>query len=107
MFSHTCRKRIWRSLFGQTSVAEYLRSAAACSGNGEKCRLPESSGGLFLGLGFLEDPHDVAFLHDEVLDAIDLDLGAGPLTEQDAVPDLPVHRNELPPPPTPTPPSTA
>jgi len=44
-----------------------------------------ASGGLLLGLGFLEDPHDVAFLHDEVLDAIDLDLGARPLAEQDAV----------------------
>src|SRR5258708_36333303 len=95
MFSHTCRKRIWRSLFGQTSVAEYLRSAAARSGNGEKCRLPESSGGLFLGLGFLKDPHDVAFLHDEVLDAIDLDLGARPLAEQDAVADLHIQRNQF------------
>src|SRR5229473_2365250 len=96
MFSRTCRKRIWRSLFGQTSVAEYLRSAAARSGNGRNVDCLSASGGLFLGLGFLEDPHDVAFLHDEVLDAIDLDLGARPLTEQDAVADMHVQRNQLP-----------
>src|SRR5712691_11692478 len=54
-----------------------------------------SSGGFLLGLGFLEDPHDVAFLHDQVLDAIDLDLGARPLAEQDAVADLHIQRNQL------------
>src|SRR5215467_9332111 len=62
----------------------------------EKCRLPERvSGGLLLGLGFLEDPHDVAFLHDEVLDAIDLDLGARPLPKQDPVADLHVKRHQF------------
>src|SRR5215475_2828172 len=54
------------------------------------------SGGL-LGSrgGTLEDSHDVAFLHDQVLDAVELDLGAGPLAEQDAVAGLDVERNEL------------
>src|SRR5215467_6807005 len=45
--------------------------------------------------GTLEDSHDVAFLHDQVLDAVELDLGAGPLAEQDAVAGLDVERNEL------------
>src|SRR5215467_4938661 len=62
----------------------------------EKCRLPERvSGGLLLGLGFLEDPHDVAFLHDEVLDAVDLDLGARPLAEKNAVANLHIKWNQL------------
>src|SRR6266436_5958092 len=57
--------------------------------------LSRKSGGLLLGLGFLENPHDVAFLHDEVLDAIDLDLGARPFAEQDAVADLHIQRNQF------------
>src|SRR5262249_8832546 len=36
----------------------------------------------------------VAFLHDQVLDAVELDLGAGPLAEQDAVTSLDVERHE-------------
>jgi hypothetical protein len=54
-----------------------------------------ASGGFLLGLGFLEDTHDVAFLHDEVLDRIDLHLGARPLAEQNPVADLDVERNQL------------
>src|SRR5579871_643122 len=54
-----------------------------------------ASGGLLLGCSFLKDPHDVAFLHDEVLDAVNLDLSAGPLAEQDAVADLHIQRNQL------------
>src|SRR6185437_10287042 len=45
--------------------------------------------------GTLEDSHDVALLHDQVLDTIELDLGAGPLAEQDAVAGLHVERHEL------------
>ena len=40
---------------------------------------------LPLGSDLLEDPHDVALLHDEELLAVDLDLGAGPLAEQHLV----------------------
>src|SRR6185436_2907736 len=52
-------------------------------------------GGLLESGGTLEDSHDVALLHDQVLDAVELDLGAGPLAEQDAVACLDVERNEL------------
>src|SRR5438477_8390036 len=47
--------------------------------------------GLLLGSGNVgEDAHDVAFLHDQEILAVDLDLGAGPLAEQHAVADLEV-----------------
>src|ERR1700733_4181456 len=39
--------------------------------------------------------HDVGFLHDQKLIAVELDLGAGPLAEQHAVAGLEVHNNEL------------
>src|ERR1700734_885774 len=53
------------------------------------------SGRLLLGLGLLEDPHDVAFLHDQVFDAVDLDLGARPLAEQDPIAGLHIQRDQL------------
>src|SRR6185503_20346164 len=54
------------------------------------------SGGLLHRLGrAFDDAHDVALLHDQQLFAVDLDLGAGPLPEQDAVADLDVQRHEL------------
>ena len=34
-----------------------------------------------------QHPHNITLFHDKVLDAIDLDLGARPLAEQDAVAD--------------------
>src|SRR3954453_9129071 len=52
--------------------------------------------GLLLGGGNVgEDAHDVAFLHDQQLLAIDLDLGAGPLAKQHAVADLEIDRDQL------------
>src|SRR3954471_1306467 len=52
--------------------------------------------GLLLGGGNVgEDAHDVAFLHDQQLLAVDLDLGAGPFAEQHAVADLEVDRDQL------------
>ena len=39
--------------------------------------------------------HDVAFLHDQEILAVDLDLGAGPLAEQHAVAGLDVDRDQL------------
>src|SRR3954468_1917064 len=52
--------------------------------------------GLLLGCGKVgEDAHDVAFLHDQQLIAVDLDLGAGPLAEQHAVANLEIDRNQL------------
>src|SRR5712691_9555653 len=55
----------------------------------------DASGGLLARLGLDEHPHDVALLHDQVLDAVDLDLGARPFSEQHAVPGLHVDRDEL------------
>src|ERR1700735_2371283 len=43
------------------------------------------SGAETCGLLSLEHAQDVAFLHDQQVLAIELDLGAGPLAEQDAV----------------------
>src|SRR3546814_141051 len=43
-----------------------------------------------------DDPHDVAFLHDQQVFAVELDLGARPLAEQHAVANLDVERNALP-----------
>src|SRR5689334_12286461 len=54
-----------------------------------------ASGGL-LSRDFIgQHAHDVALFHDEVLDTVDLDLGAGPLAEQHPVADLDVERDEL------------
>src|SRR3954451_5737329 len=53
------------------------------------------SGGLGLGGALLEHAHDVAFLHDQQLVAVELDLGAGPLAEQHAVAGLDAHRRQL------------
>src|SRR5712675_174791 len=52
---------------------------------------------LLLGDGdtwAFDDPHDVGLLHDQEIVAIELDLGAGPLAEQDAIAFLDVERNE-------------
>src|SRR5258708_15337294 len=55
----------------------------------------ERSGGLAdRGGSTLEDAHDVGLLHDQELLAVELDLGAGPLAEQDAVALLDVERNQ-------------
>ncbi len=49
---------------------------------------------FLLCLGF-DDAHDIAFLHDQQVFAVDLDLGAGPFAEQDAVAGLDVERLDL------------
>src|SRR5690606_2777151 len=41
------------------------------------------------------DAHDVGFLHDEKVFAVELDFGARPLAEQHAVTDLDVEGDEL------------
>src|SRR3954465_12266079 len=53
------------------------------------------SGGLDLGGALLEHAHYVAFLHDQQLVAVELDLGAGPLAEQHPVAGLDAHRRQL------------
>src|SRR5215217_3718613 len=55
---------------------------------------PDSGGLLRRGLAF-EDAHDVGLLHDEKLLVVELDLGARPLAEQDAVAGLHVERAQL------------
>src|SRR4051812_11047001 len=45
--------------------------------------------------GSADDPEDVAFLHDDQVFTVDLDLGAGPFAEQDAVAGLDVQRSDL------------
>src|SRR5262249_14110120 len=55
----------------------------------------QGSGDLLCALGLaLDDAHDVAFLHDDQLFAVELDLGAGPLAEQHPVAGLDVERME-------------
>ena len=54
------------------------------------------SGGLLLGLDLDQHPHNITLFHDKVLDAIDLDLGAQPLAERDAVADPDVDGVSLP-----------
>src|ERR1700742_650055 len=70
-----------------------LREAPAGAPQGERVRRGLS--GLLLAGGLVEHAHDVAFLHDQQLLAVDLDFSAGPLAEQDAVADLEVERGQL------------
>src|ERR1700730_9586396 len=49
------------------------------------------SGRLLLRLALDEHPHDVALLHDEILDAVDLDLRARPFAEQHPIADFHVY----------------
>src|SRR5215210_7666647 len=47
------------------------------------------SGSLLAGAGgAFDDAHDIGLLEDEIIGPLDLDLGAGPLAEQDPVADL-------------------
>src|SRR5437667_6082563 len=55
----------------------------------------ELRGFLAGGGGLFENAHDVAFLHDQEIDAVDLDLGARPLAEQHALADLGVDRDPV------------
>ena len=50
---------------------------------------------FFLATVLFEDAHHVGLLHDQEILAVDLDLGARPLAEQDAVADLEVDRDQL------------
>ena len=61
---------------------------------GGASRRGESSAGS-RGALLLQHAHDVAFLHDEQLLPVDLDLGAAPLAEQHLVALLELDRDEL------------
>src|SRR4029077_6904615 len=54
-----------------------------------------ASRGLLARLDVDQHAHDVAFLHDQVFDAVELDLGAGPFAEQHPVAGLHIDRDEL------------
>src|SRR5215472_6975098 len=89
-----------RSILSRASVANLTSLAAilvhsvwrscVCVLLGER-----PSGGLLLRDLIGEHAHDVALFHDQVFDAVDLDLGAGPLAEQHPVAGLDVHRDQL------------
>src|SRR5207247_1540502 len=53
------------------------------------------SGGLAAPFGFHQHPHEVAFLHDQVLDAVELDFGPRPFSEEHPVAHLDVDGDEL------------
>src|SRR5215217_8426931 len=73
-----------------TSFAAMLSSLLVCSLLGGL-----ASGGLLRRGPAFEDAQDVGLLHDEELLAVELDLGARPLAEQDAVAGLHVERAQL------------
>src|SRR5437016_7165289 len=58
-------------------------------------RMQQRLRGLLAGDRLIKHAHDVALLHDEVIDAVDLDLRAGPFSEQHAVASLQVDRYQL------------
>src|SRR5581483_1081342 len=83
-----------RSIFSRASV-ENLTSLAAMMFLSMVLVGPAGSGGLLADRTAFENAHHVGFLHDQVFLTVDLDLGAGPLAEQDAVAGLDVERDEL------------
>src|SRR5688500_11729928 len=74
---------------------ENLTSLAAIAAVSRVYCSTKRSGGLGDGGVILEDAHQVAFLHDQELVAVELDLGAGPLAEQHPVADRHAHRDQL------------
>src|SRR5437016_7438986 len=48
-------------------------------------RMRQRLRGLLAGVRLIKNAHDVALLHNEVIDAVELDLRAGPFSEQDTV----------------------
>src|SRR3954470_15423457 len=83
------------SILVRASVENLTSLAAICAVSRYVAGLTDRSGGLCLGGALLEHAHDVAFLHDQQLVAVELDLGAGPLAEQHPVTDLDAHRRQL------------
>src|SRR5713101_2684806 len=51
--------------------------------------------GFLLGGDVVKDAHDIGFLHDHEVLAVELDLGTGPLAEQHAVAELDIERMEF------------
>src|SRR5215468_3356099 len=73
-----------------TSLAAIMNYSVCWSSAGLMCLRR-----LALGGGLFKHPHDVGFLHDQELLAVDLHLGARPFAEQHAVADLEIDGDEL------------
>src|ERR1700751_762258 len=58
-------------------------------------RISWASRRLSASVGLGKHAHDVALLHNQIVDAIDLDLGTGPFAEEHAIAGLQVEGNEL------------
>src|SRR5437867_2328954 len=80
-----------RNIRSRASTENFTSLAAILLLHGCTCDLC----GLLAGGRLIEHAHDVALLHDEVIDAVELDLGAGPFSKQHAVASLQVDRNQL------------
>src|SRR5580698_6950989 len=78
-----------RSMRSRASTENLTSLAAIVASPGVK-----KSGGLALRAGLHQHAHDVGFLHDDELLAVELDLGARPFAEQHAVADFDVERME-------------
>src|SRR5271170_5451886 len=68
-----------------------LAKSLAVALRGPRVARPPQGDGICSG----DDAHDVGFLHDQELVAVELDLGAGPFAEQHAVAGFDVDRDEL------------
>src|SRR2546423_3918246 len=80
-----------RNIRSRASTENFTSLAAILLLHGCTCDLC----GLLAGGRLIEHAHDVALLHDEVIDAVDLDLRAGPFSKQHAVASLQVDRYQL------------
>src|SRR5437762_1601023 len=80
-----------RNIRSRASTENFTSLAAILLLHGCTCDLC----GLLAGGRLIEHAHDVALLHDEVIDAVELDLGAGPFSKQHAVASLQVDRKQL------------
>src|SRR6476469_3432460 len=58
-------------------------------------RMRQRLRGLLAGDRLIEHAHDVALLHDEVIDAVDLDLGPGPFSKQHDLASLQIDGNQF------------
>src|SRR2546421_6000878 len=52
-------------------------------------------GGLLAGDRLIEHAHDVALLHDDVIDAVELDLGPRPFSKQHELASLDIDGNQF------------
>src|SRR6266404_5825523 len=78
------------------SMPRSIRSRASVPSRTSLAAMIVSSSALVAsGSAAVDDTHDVGFLHDHQLLAVDLDLGARPLPEQDAIAGLDIERVNL------------